>query len=76
MKEVFLSWKRQYRIESIAFPALSTGAFGYPLQDAAEVAFGTIMEMVPGLKSVRRIRFVFYSSGDLAIYEKVLEMKT
>jgi len=58
MKEVFLSWKRQYRIESIAFPALSTGA------------------LVPGLKSVRRIRFVFYSSGDLAIYEKVLEMKT
>jgi len=46
------------------------------LQDAAEVAFGSIMAMVPGLKSVRRIRFVFYSGSDLVIHKKVLEMKT
>ncbi len=71
-----LQLAEKYEIESIAFPAISTGAFGYPVQDAAEVAFGTITQMAPALKSVRRIRFVFHSGSDLALHEKVLEKKT
>lgn len=63
----------QHKIDSIAFPAISTGAFGYPVEDAAEVAFKTIIEMVPNLGSVRRIRFVLYSESDLRIHEKVLQ---
>ncbi|MGM0427299.1 MAG: macro domain-containing protein [Thermodesulfobacteriota bacterium] len=66
----------KHEIESIAFPAISAGAFGYPVQDAAEVAFRTIMEIVPNLKSVKRIRFVLYSSRELEIHEKVLNMKS
>lgn len=66
----------KHEIESVAFPAISTGAFGYPAQDAAEVAFRTIVEIVPNLKSVKRIRFVLHSGKDVEIYEKVLEMKT
>ena len=62
----------QHEIDSIAFPAISTGAFGYPLEDAAEIAFGTIVEMIPGLKSVKRIRFVLYSESDLEIHQEVL----
>gem|GEM_PF-1053742 len=50
----------EHRIESIAFPAISTGAFGYPMEDAAEVAFGTIMDAIPKLKSVKRVRFLLH----------------
>lgn len=66
----------EHEIESIAFPAISTGAFGYPVQEAAEAAFRTIMEIVPNLKSIKRIRFVLQSGGDLEIHEKVLSMKS
>ena len=61
-----------YKIDSIAFPAISTGAFGYPIEEATEVAFKTIMEILPELQYVKRIRFVLHSSKDLEIYEKTL----
>lgn len=62
----------KHKIDSIAFPAISTGAFGYPIEDAAEVAFKTIIEMIPKLKSVKKIRFVLYSESDLKVHERVL----
>ena len=62
-----------HKIDSICFPAISTGAFGYPMEDAAEIAFRTIMEMIPKLSHVKRIRFVLHSDNDLRIHEKVLK---
>ncbi|MFP3907650.1 MAG: macro domain-containing protein [Acidimicrobiales bacterium] len=51
-----------YGLVSVAFPAISTGAFGYPMRDAAEVAARTVIEAAPGLNSVRRIRFALLGS--------------
>ncbi|MEW5692238.1 MAG: macro domain-containing protein [Candidatus Hydrogenedentota bacterium] len=62
----------QYKIDSIAFPAISTGAFGYPVEKAAEVAFRAIIEIVPNLQYVKKIRFVLYGDKDLEIHEKTL----
>lgn len=62
----------EYKIDSIAFPAISTGAFGYPVDEAAEVLFKTIEEVIPNLQSVKRIRFVLYSDRDLEVYEKMI----
>lgn len=67
-----LKLAEQHKIDSIAFPAISTGAFGYPIEEAAEVAFKTIMEIAPELQYVKRIRFVLYSDRDLDIHEKTL----
>lgn len=67
-----LKLAEQYRIDSIAFPAISTGAFGYPIEEAAEVALKTVMEIVPKLQVVKRIRFVLYSNRDLEVYERQL----
>jgi O-acetyl-ADP-ribose deacetylase (regulator of RNase III) len=60
-------------IESVAFPAISTGAFGYPLEAATEVAFRTIGDMIPGLKKVKHIRFVLHGESALKIHEKYLD---
>lgn len=60
-------------ITSIAFPAISTGAFGYPVEAAAKVAFSTIIEMASGLQQVKQINIVLYSDHDLEIHENVLE---
>ncbi|MBO8168307.1 MAG: macro domain-containing protein [Thermoanaerobacteraceae bacterium] len=59
-------------IDSIAFPAISTGIFGYPVEEAATVALKTIIEIIPGLKKVEKIRFVLYSNEHLKIHEEVL----
>ncbi len=58
---------------SIAFPAISTGIFGYPLEAAAEVALRAVREAAPELDSVRRIRFVLFGADDLATFERVAE---
>lgn len=64
----------RHKIDSIGFPAISTGVFGYPIDDAAEVALKTIMEISPKLRSIKRIRFILHSSEALKIHETVLSL--
>lgn len=63
----------EHDIESIAFPALSTGAFGYPMKEAAQVAFSTIKDFVPNLHPVKEIRFVLFGEEDLELHQSVME---
>jgi len=60
-------------LTSVAFPALSTGVFGYPMDSAAEVAMKAVVEEAPNLKSVRQIRFVLISDDAVTIHEQALE---
>ncbi len=62
----------QHDIDSIAFPAISTGFFRYPLEKATRVALKTVLEMVPQLKKVKKIRFVLLNDSDLEVYEDEL----
>ncbi len=71
-----LDLAERHKIDSIAFPAISTGAFGYPTGEAAEVALKTIIEVVPKLQYVKRIRFVLHSNRDLEIHRKTLSHLT
>jgi O-acetyl-ADP-ribose deacetylase (regulator of RNase III) len=57
---------------SIAFPAISTGIFGYPAEEAAEVAMQTVREEAGGLERVRLVRFVLFGEKDLEVHERVL----
>jgi O-acetyl-ADP-ribose deacetylase (regulator of RNase III) len=59
-------------IDAIAFPAISTGIFGYPLEEAAEVALRAVVEETVGLEHVRLIRFVLFAEEDLEVHERVL----
>lgn len=60
-------------LRSMAFPSISTGAFGYPVKPAARIAFGTILEELPRLASLKKIRIVLFGGEDLRIHETVLE---
>lgn len=68
-----LSLAEEHKIESIAFPALSTGAFGYPLEAATGVALTTIHSMLAQLSTVRHIRFVLHDVASLRLHERMLE---
>lgn len=66
-----LNLAEEHEIDSLAFPSISTGVFGYPMEEAAEVAFRTIMSVAPSLSSVKLIRFVLYGPEALAVHEKL-----
>lgn len=59
-------------IKSISFPAISTGAFGYPIEEAAKIALKTVVEMLKGSSETVLVRFVLHDSKALNIYEDAL----
>lgn len=58
--------------QSIAFPAISTGIFGYPIDLAAEVAVATTREALTQPGSIRQVIFCCFSEQDLLVYQKAL----
>jgi len=62
----------EHGVTSIAFPAISTGVFGYPVEEAARVAIGTVLDEAPRLQNVRLIRFVLFGERDLEVHERIL----
>ena len=59
-------------ISSVAFPAISTGVFGYPKEEAAEIALGGVIEEAERLRSVRLVRFVLFGEEDRRVYDDAL----
>lgn len=64
---------KENHIKSIAFPAISTGAFGYPFEEALEVTFKSILGVAGELKQLQRIKFVLHSSQDFERYKEKLQ---
>lgn len=66
-----LTLANDHGMRSIAFPSISTGAYGYPIDQAARIAVSTVEECLAEQSSVELVRFVCFSERDLAVYEKV-----
>ena len=60
-------------IRSISFPAISTGAFGYPLEEGAEIALKTVMEEAEFFSSVKIVQFVLYDDRAYTVFENKLK---
>lgn len=60
-------------IQSIAFPSISTGAYGYPVEQAAAIAVFAVREFAGKHELPRLIRFVLFSERDLAVYRSAWE---
>jgi O-acetyl-ADP-ribose deacetylase (regulator of RNase III) len=59
-------------IRSIAFPAISTGVYGYPAEPAARVAIGTVRAVIASSSLPSTIVFCCYSASDFALYQRLL----
>jgi O-acetyl-ADP-ribose deacetylase (regulator of RNase III) len=68
-----LNLAEQYSHQSIAFPSLSTGAYGYPMRLAAAIALSTIIEHSKKPTSLRQITFVLFDAHSLQVYEQALQ---
>lgn len=60
-------------ITSIAFPAISTGVYGYPAELAARIAVATVRAVIAEFPAIEEVVFCCHSPGDLAIYETLLQ---
>lgn len=63
---------RENRLHSLAFPSISTGAYGYPVDAAARIALRTVRDYLRAHSDVTLVRFVLFSASDLATYSEVL----
>ena len=61
-----------FRAQSIAFPAISTGVYGYPFEAAAKIAVQTVREWCGESPEPERVIFCSFSDADKAVYDDVL----
>lgn len=60
-------------VKSIAFPSISTGVYGYPVEQAARIAVSAVREELVKYPGIEEVIFCCFSEGDRAVYEKLLE---
>ena len=63
----------KHKFRSIAFPAISTGVYGYPLEEASPIALETTLEELAKYESIRRVVFALFSEKALKVYTDVLK---
>jgi O-acetyl-ADP-ribose deacetylase (regulator of RNase III) len=63
-------------LSSVAFPSLSTGAYGYPREEAAAVASRSIAEFLDGDETVLEVRLVFFSKDDMEVFLRNHQFKS
>jgi O-acetyl-ADP-ribose deacetylase (regulator of RNase III) len=70
----------EHAIKSLAFPSISTGAYGYPVMEAAEIAVAAVVEALASANRLTRVRFVLFDAATLQAYvaaaEKMRDPKT
>lgn len=59
---------------SVAFPAISTGVFGYPFDDASRIALRTVVRFLREHDSPEKVRFVLFGAADHDRFREVLRM--
>jgi len=57
-------------ISSISFPSLSTGAYGYPIEEASKIALSTVMEFLKKHKAPKLVRFVLWGEKNYKAFEE------
>lgn len=70
-----LSLAKQNCLKSISFPAISTGVYGYPLEEACMIAVDTVMEFMCTEDYILDVNFVLYDSHNYSIYQNYISRK-
>jgi O-acetyl-ADP-ribose deacetylase (regulator of RNase III) len=60
----------EHGLTTVAFPSISTGAYGYPINEACRIALRTVKEVLEGPATVERVLFVTFSSSDYQEYQQ------
>ncbi|MFQ5481217.1 MAG: macro domain-containing protein [Nitrospinaceae bacterium] len=63
----------EHGMTSIAFPAISTGVFGFPVGDCARIMLQTVRDHLSGQTGIRRVSFVLFDSGTFQVFAETLQ---
>jgi O-acetyl-ADP-ribose deacetylase len=63
----------QIKIDSIAFPSISTGIYGYPVEEASRIALKTVIDYLNEHPEVKLVRFVLFDSRTFETYKEALK---
>ena len=64
---------RQHDVSSIAFPSISTGAYGYPKPEAARISSRTIRDFLSADRQIEQVRLVFFQQRDARVFRECQE---
>jgi O-acetyl-ADP-ribose deacetylase (regulator of RNase III) len=62
----------EHRIKTIAFPSISTGAYGFPIRRAAQIAVSTVREHLGGASNIEQVILVCFSKSDYKVNQSLL----
>ncbi len=63
----------EHGIKSISFPSISTGAYGYPIKEASEIALSTVIEFLKKHKAPKLVRFVLWGEENFNVFKETLK---
>lgn len=66
---------KKEELKSIAFPAISTGVYGYPKEEAAEIAVNSAINFMKSEEYILKVIFVLFDEESMRIYNKIIEGK-
>ena len=70
-----LSLAVQHQLTTVAFPAVSCGVYGYPIEEACRVAVDTTVKFLEAHPSLQKVVFMLFSAGDLKVYQDCIALK-
>jgi O-acetyl-ADP-ribose deacetylase (regulator of RNase III) len=70
-----LALAAEHKITSVAFPAISTGIYGFPPERASRIAFTTVCDFVRKHHEVTEVRFIVFSVNDYQLYRTLLGLE-
>lgn len=70
-----LELAKEYNLRTIAFPSISTGVYGYPKEEACEIATNAVLDFLDKEDGLDEVYFVLFSKKDYLIYEDELNSK-
>jgi len=57
------------KLKTVAFPSISTGAYGYPIEKASRIALATVKDFLERKDNLNKVMFVLFSRDDMEVYE-------
>lgn len=70
-----LKLAKEYKITTIAFPSISTGAYNYPIDQSVKIALKSIMDFIAKEGSILQIKFILYNKEDFLVYRDYFQEK-